>query len=123
MRARLKRGRLIPPSSLVQGFERLKLLEVEVTRIKEQLNENKNAGLDWRKSALSAHTLFDSEHRQLTSWLSFAMAEPHGAKLFYEAYKMLDTLRNEVDLDKHEIEWMIKLDSFFTQNKPNPKPF
>jgi hypothetical protein len=115
MRAKLKRGRLIPPTSLIQGFERLALLKNELQRIECQLFERSGSGSDWRASALAAHALFQSESRQLHEWLSSKFLDSSHLVLMYESYKLLDTLRSETDLDKHETELMMKLDRFFRQ--------
>jgi hypothetical protein len=77
VKANLRRGKLIPPGSLVGANSRLGQLNYEIKSIRAQLDEPERADRfasteryqQWRESAARALILLLSERRQLVAWI------------------------------------------------------
>jgi hypothetical protein len=115
----LNRGRLVPPTSVAAAQRRMCALAEEIAGIERQLADRDRAPryvldaeyFEWRRRATAAKLLFESELRQLQTWLVTA-EHP----LLREAHALLVRLREEdVEFDAPELELIAKLDKHFKE--------
>jgi hypothetical protein len=119
MKANIERGKLIAPKNLGAALSRRKLLDFELKRMTNQVNDpkrremfpNTDAFLTWHTSAERAAKLFALELRLLSEWIDVRQNDTE--RLLREAYEALKVLEVEVDFDPHETALMERLDGFF----------
>ncbi|KKW46555.1 MAG: hypothetical protein UY96_C0003G0058 [Parcubacteria group bacterium GW2011_GWB1_56_8] len=118
MRAALRNGRILTPSSLRAAHARRKQLAHEIAKIQAQLTDPKRilrypstSNFDtWQESARHALKLFHNEAAQIDEWL-WKNTTPEA--LLSEALDILLVLRGETDLEKHELDFIDRLKHYF----------
>jgi hypothetical protein len=123
MRSLLYHGRFIAPQSFELALRRQKALAHECLRIEGQLeDETRRASMGsaygaWRESASHALKVFRSEEIKLNEWIE---KNSGSVSLLKEAYRILQVIAAETDLEPDEIEFLKKLDEYFSENKKKP---
>jgi hypothetical protein len=117
MRSYIKDGKLVPPQSYSQGYERYSFLAAECARIALQIVDQTRSKLfayekdyeEWKTGARQALENCKTERRLLMQWI-----EEQERDLFKRSYDLLKTLRNdEVPFDEKETELLARLDEHF----------
>ncbi len=120
MKSNLRQGKISPPTTLSAALYRRSQLAYEAGRVEAQI-EDPNRALryrstteydDWRRRARKALALYREEEKQLSEWI--AVQERREYLLLKQALDLLRVLEQEVDLDPPEVEFVRKLDAYFS---------